>query len=175
MTTSPVASDGRLTLLDRVVRWNLDPDGDLYGDERERLRWYEGIAAAASLQWLALPWAAAVLVWVLGRPAAVPLGVLLVVLYIPMIMCTAYVKRRRVDTTPVTWSAKRIVLAVLSVLPYLLFVLGVCYAYRSSGNADVFRGAAVGSVIGGVLGCGFAVVQSRRRRRREAADPGDED
>jgi hypothetical protein len=23
------------------VRWNLDTDGDMYGDERERLHWYE--------------------------------------------------------------------------------------------------------------------------------------
>ena len=47
-----------MTMLDRVVRWSLDSDGDFYGDERERLRWYEGIATAASLQWLAIPWAA---------------------------------------------------------------------------------------------------------------------
>ena len=40
--------DGMATsVLDRVVRWNLDFDGDIYGDERERLRWYEGIATAA--------------------------------------------------------------------------------------------------------------------------------
>jgi hypothetical protein len=51
-----------MAVLDRVVRRHLDFDGDLYGDERERLRWYEGIATAASLQWLAIPWVAAILV-----------------------------------------------------------------------------------------------------------------
>ena len=174
MTTSTVASDGRLTLLDRIVRWSLDPGGDLYGDERERLRWYEGIATAASLQWIALPWAAAILVWILGRPTVLPLGVVLAVLYVPMVMCTAYVHRRRVDTTPPSWSAKRIVVTVLSVVPYLLFVLGACYAYRSS-DAGLLRGAAIGSIVGGVLAGATAVVQSRRRRKREATLTGDED
>ena len=56
--------------IDRVVHWHLDFDGDIYGDEREHLRWCEGMATAASLQWLAIPWAAAVLVRPLGRPAA---------------------------------------------------------------------------------------------------------
>ena len=64
-----------MTVLDRVVRWNLDVDGDLYGDERERYRWYEGIATAASLQWLIIPWAAAIMVWPLGRPSVLRDGV----------------------------------------------------------------------------------------------------
>jgi hypothetical protein len=174
MTTSTVASTGRLSLLDRIVRWNLDPDGDLYGDERERLRWYEGIATAASLQRMALPWAAAILAWTVGRSAVVPAAVLLAVLYIPMVMSLVYVRRRRVDTTPRSWSAKRIEVTVLSVLPYVLFVLGACYAYRST-DAGLFRGAAIGAVIGGLLGFGKAVVESRQRRRREAAPVEDED
>src|SRR3712207_9477580 len=97
MTTSDLA---RVPLLDRIVRWNLDTDGDMYGDERERLRWYEGIATAASLQWIGVPWAAAVLVWVLGRPAVLPLAVVLAVLYLPILLCTVYVRRRRGDTLP---------------------------------------------------------------------------
>ncbi|MET0424989.1 MAG: hypothetical protein ABW046_13985, partial [Actinoplanes sp.] len=74
------------TLLDRVVHWNLDLDGDLYGDERERYRWYEGIATAASLQWMLIPWAAAIMVWPLGRPAVLPLAVVLAVLWLPMLL-----------------------------------------------------------------------------------------
>src|SRR5688500_14395530 len=102
-----------MTVLDRVVRWNLDLDGDgtIYGDERERLRWYEGIATAASLQWLAIPWAAAVLVWVLGRPSVLPLAVVLAALIVPMAVCTAYVRRRRVDTEVHSWNRKRVLLA----------------------------------------------------------------
>lgn len=171
--TSTAVPNGRPTLLDRVVRWHLDLDGDLYGDERERLRWYEGMAAAASVQWLALPWAAVVLVWTLGRPAVLPLSVVLGVLYVPMALCTVYVRRRRVDTAVLHWSAKRITLMVLSALSYLLFVLGAFFAYREQ-DAGLLVGGAVGGVIGGGVSIAKLAHQSRRRRRQEAALLADE-
>src|SRR4051812_1841514 len=117
------------TILDRVVRWNLDFDGDIYGDERERLRWYEGIATAASLQWAALPWAAAILVLALGRSAVVPTLVLLVVLLLPQVLCTAYVRRRRVDTTPRSWTGKRILISTLGGLPYVIYMIAALRAW----------------------------------------------
>jgi hypothetical protein len=166
MTASDLAPPARVALLDRIVRWNLDTDGDMYGDERERLRWYEGIATAASLQWIGVPWAAAVLVWVLGRPAVLPLAVVLAVMYLPMLLCTAYVRRRRVDTLPRTWSPKKLLVSVLGGLPYVLFVIGVAVAWAPPSLA---RSMAVGSVVGGVLGAGTLVLAGRRGARREAA------
>ena len=114
LTTSALASDGRHTLLDRVVRWQLDPDGDLYGDERERRRWSAGIATAASLQWMALPWAAATLVWMLGRPAAIALGLRLgprrrgLPLLIP---ARCFLRRRQATRDPARGDARRPALA----------------------------------------------------------------
>jgi DNA-binding XRE family transcriptional regulator len=113
------------TVLDRFVRWNLDFDGDLYGDERERLRWYEGTAVSHSLQSIALPWAAAILIWPLGRPAIVPLGVLLTLLVLANWLTTGYVSRRRVETVPRHWSAKRILFSTLTGLPFVVFCIGV--------------------------------------------------
>ena len=69
------------SLVERFFRWNLDLDGDFYGDERERYRWYEGTAIAASVQGMAVPWSAAVMVWSLGRPAVLPLAVVLVLIW----------------------------------------------------------------------------------------------
>ncbi|XVV11380.1 hypothetical protein ACQP2X_42155 [Actinoplanes sp. CA-131856] len=154
-------------LLDRVVHWNLDLDGDLYGDERERLRWYEGIATAASLQWLTIPWAAAIMVWPLGKPAVLPLAIVLVLLYVPMMLSTLYVRHRRVDTTPRSWSGKRIFLTVVSGSPAALFLIGALYAYDPEGAT--WRGAAFGGAFGAVAGLVAQVVETRRRRRREAA------
>ncbi|WP_164842651.1 hypothetical protein [Actinoplanes solisilvae] len=161
------------TILDRVVRWNLDPDGEIYGDERERYRWYEGISAAASMQWLAVPWAAAIMVWPLGRSSVLPLAVILVAMIIPIWICGTYVRRRRVDTLPRVWSAKRVVLGVLSGIPYAVFLVGALYAYDPAGAT--WKGAAGGGVAGGVIGLVVQVAQSRRRRRREAAAAEDED
>jgi hypothetical protein len=155
------------TMLDRVVSWNLDLDGDLYGDERERLRWYEGMATAASLQWILVPWVAAILVWILGRGSVLPLGVILAVMYLPMVLSLNYVRGRRVNTTVRSWSPKRILLAVLGVPPYPLFILGACRAYEAF-NESLLRGIAVGAVIGGAGGAAFAVIRSRQLRRAEA-------
>jgi hypothetical protein len=160
------------TVLDRVVRWNLDLDGDLYGDERERFRWYEGIATAASLQWLLIPWAAAIMVWPLGKSSVLPLSVILVLLWLTIMLSGIYVRSRRVDTTPRTWHAKRILITALSVTPFVVFVIGASYALDPAGST--WRGALIGGVIGGLGSALALVVEGRRRRRREAL-AGDED
>jgi hypothetical protein len=161
------------TLLDRMVRWNLDLDGDSYGDERERVRWYEGMAFAAVAQWIAVPWAAAVLVWPLGRPAVLPLAVVLAATVIPMALCTAYVRRRRVEPVPRHWSPQWVVMWVLTALPYVVFVVGAYYV--DDPESSTWLGAAAGAVVGGLLAAFLVLRQARERRRREAATAGDED
>jgi hypothetical protein len=162
-------------LLDRVVHWNLDLDGDIYGDERERYRWYEGIATASSLQALLIPWAAAIMVWPLGKSSVLPLAVVLVLFYVPMVLCALYVRRRRVDTSPRSWSAKRIFLTVAGGTPLAVFFIGSLYVYDPEGST--WRGAVFGAILGATGGFAAQVVESRRRRRREAALAlaGDED
>ncbi|MGK5678557.1 hypothetical protein [Actinoplanes sp. URMC 104] len=154
------------TLFDRVIQWNLDRDGDMYGDERERFRWYEGMSAAASMQWLAVPWAAVVLVWTLGRSSVIPLAVVLVALMIPMLLCTAYVRRRQVETLPRFWSAKRVFWGLIGGIPYAVFMVGALHAYDPQGST--WKGAALGTVLGGAISLGIQVATSRRRRRLEA-------
>lgn len=154
------------SVLDRVVRWNLDLDGDLFGDERERYRWYEGIATAAQLQWIIIPWTAAIMVWPLGKPAVLPLSVVLTALVVSMAFATLYVRRRRVDPSVRSWRAKRLLLTVLSSAPLVVFVVGALYAYDPAG--DAWRGAAVGGVLGSIASAIASTIESRRRRRREA-------
>ena len=158
--------------LDRIVAWSIDPD--LYGDERERLRWLEGTAMAAALQWFGIPAAAAVLVWILGRPAVLPLAVVLVVLYVPIVLCQVYVSRRRVETVPKRWTLKRVLLTTVMVAPYVAFILGCSAAYAPASFA---RGMGQGAIGGIVLAVAMFAVQTRLRNRREAAAlaAGDED
>jgi hypothetical protein len=164
------------TLLDRVVRWNLDLDGDSYGDERERLRWYEGMAFAAALQWLTVPWAAAVLVWILGRPAVLPLAVVLVATAVPMALCTVYVRRRRVEPVPRRLTTSYVLMWMLTALPYAVFTVGAYYVHDPESSA--WLGAGVGGVVGGAVGVVAVLRQAKVRRQREAAvaaEAGDED
>jgi O-antigen/teichoic acid export membrane protein len=162
------------TALDRFVRWNLDFDGDLYGaDERERLRWYEGIATAATVQWFAIPLAAAILIWPLGRDGILPLGVLMLLLLLPMSLTTLYVRSHRVDTVPRRWTAKRVLFSTMTGLPTTVFLIGVLRAWQP--QSTMWQGAIVGAVIGGLIGVVATVRQVRQRRRRDALVVGDED
>ncbi|GIE27158.1 hypothetical protein Ait01nite_002030 [Actinoplanes italicus] len=155
------------TVLDRIVRWHLDFDGDMYGaDERDRLRWYEAMTVAASVQWTAVPWAAAVLVWVLGEPAVLPLSVMMAVLAVPMVLTTFYLHHRQVDTDPRSWTRKRIVLAVLGTAPWVLFFVGAAY-HAAGPSSTVWQSTAVGGVLGGVAGVIASAIRARRRRMLE--------
>jgi hypothetical protein len=153
-------------VLDRVVRWNLDLDGDLYGDERERLRWYEGIATASSLQSMVIPWAAAIMVWPLGKPSVLPLAVVLALQWLALMVGTLYVMRRKVDTTPRRWTRKRLVVTLLAAAPFVVFLVGALHAYDPEG--ETWIGASVGGVIGAALGVGATILKIRRRDRAEA-------
>ena len=116
---------------------------------------------------------AAVLVWVLGRPSVLPLAVVLAALIVPMAVCTAYVRRRRVDTEVHSWNRKRVLLAAGFGLPIVTFVIGAFYAYAGPASS-VWRGAIVGAAFGGLLGVAASVLSARRKRREEAAAAGDE-
>jgi hypothetical protein len=162
------------TALDRFARWNLDFDGDLYGsDERERLRWYEGTALSYGVQSVALPWAAAVLIWPLGRAAILPLAVLLALQVLSMTLASVYVAGRRVDTVPRRWTAKRILLQALTGAPFVVFMIGAMRAWQPDSN--MWLGGLVGAVIGGAGGVAGVAIQLRNRRRRDAVPVRDED
>lgn len=154
------------TVLERTFDWVLDHDGDLYGDEQERLRWYEAIAVVASIQWIGLPWVAAVLLLAGGRPVASTVGILMAALFLPMLIATSYVHRRRVRTVPERWSRKRVVVTVASVVPYVLLGLGFARAY------DAPREAGVGGVVGAVVGVAVVALMQRVRGRRSRAGQG---
>jgi hypothetical protein len=146
--------------MDRVSRWFLSDD--LYGDERERLRWYEGMAVATTIQWIAVPWAAVVLAWIYGRPVMIPLGVILVLMYLPTALVGVYVRRRHVETVAVRWTAKRIALGVLGGLPYVVFVIQLFYPRQH-------LSAGLGAVVGAGIGVAAMVWKARQARAQEAA------
>ncbi|MCU7725823.1 hypothetical protein ODJ79_19005 [Actinoplanes sp. KI2] len=154
------------SVLDRVVRWNLDLDGDLYGDERERYRWYEGIAVAAQLQSILIPWSAAVVIWPLGETAVVPLTIMLVAFWLPAALGTVYVRSRKVETAPRGWSSKRVLLTAVTALPYGVFVAGAFYVHNP--DSSTWIGAVLGGVVGAGIGVAALIVKGRQRERREA-------
>ncbi len=166
MPESPRGGDGPRRL-DRLTDWILDREGDLYGtDERERERWYEGIAMAASLHWLALPWLVAVLVWFAGAATAHALLAVLAVSLLSILVIDMHVRRGGVQAEPPGRSRKRTALTVAYVLPYPVFLVG--YA-RASGIG--FEGAVSGAVTAAVVVLvltGIGLVMGRRRGETDA-------
>jgi hypothetical protein len=158
-----------VTVLDRFVSWTLDHDGDIYGDERERLRWYEGIAIAATVQWVVVPWAIAIMSWIADRQTAMYLLILAVVFYVPIFLTTAHVVRKHVNTTPLTWTKKRVITTVASGLPFLVMVVGLTRAL----DEGLDPGGVVGGAIGGGVGLVVAIFATRAISRRRAAAEAD--
>jgi hypothetical protein len=150
---------------EHLAEWLLDRDGDLYGDERERVRWYEAIAVTSSVQSITIPWALAVAVWVAdGKAAASALLAVAVAFYLPLFWSSLYVQRHGVRVYGKKWTTKRLITTVLFVVPYALFFIGRLDSYTGLGG-DFARGAWFGAVIG----LAAAAVGIQARRRREAA------
>jgi hypothetical protein len=156
---STTASQG--PVLRRFVDWTLDTKGDMYGDEQERLRWYEGITVAASVQWLIVPWMLAFGVWQGGRPVVSYLVAVTLLMFIPQLFSSVYAMRNRVRL-PSTQSAKYWVFGLMSGLPYLAIVLGAIRAYDNGFDPAGLRGGAVGAVLGGTM----SVLLLRRYNKR---------
>ncbi|MFN8123327.1 MAG: hypothetical protein U0237_12945 [Thermoleophilia bacterium] len=156
-------------VLDRLTDWVLDHDGDIYGqDERERYRWYEGIALAASAQWILVPWTMAALVWFADRDAAILLAVAFAVFHLGLLPANLHVRRKRVEVHPVHWSRKRILISAVAIPAGPVFFLGFMRAFAGM-DATEAVGATVGGVIGLAGGVAFVAVRSRIRARRAAA------
>lgn len=161
--------------LDRLFDSILDRHGNIYGDERERTRWYEAIAVVASLQWILLPWALAVMVWFAG-PATVPfLVAAFLVFFLPMPLAQLYIGRRGVRQLPDRTGRKYWATFVASTLPYPIFLIGVITALRASGgDTATWWGALVGGIVGGIIGL-VLLLRSRQSRRRRSSLPEDLD
>jgi small-conductance mechanosensitive channel len=151
--------------LDRAFTWILDRDGDLYGDEQERLRWYEASTVVLSIVCVTVTWAVAIGVVIGGREAAPALLGVLVALYAPLLLMNGYAHRRHVRTIPDRWSSKRIFLMVLMLAPYFVAVIGLLLAFDASGST--VTGAMVGGALGLVISFVAMLVRYRRERARE--------
>lgn len=176
-----VGTPPRRPLVDRMFDWLLDRRGAIYGDERERVLWYEGIDIAASVQWILVPWTLAVAAWIAPPEAAPYLWAVFAAFLLPISLMGVYVARRRVRMdTPAMRDPKAVLLSLLFWLPVLSFVVGMTYGLASRTGDGVARdpldGAVDGALIGGAAGLAvYYVVTFVRGRRRSGQALGDDD
>jgi hypothetical protein len=152
------------TLLMRFTDQILDVKGNIYGDEQERLRWYEGITVAASIQWVLVPWVVAVSIWLGGRAVVSYLLAVMVAMYLPQLLTMQYAMRSRIRLDG-HWSPKAMVTAILSGGSYVAIALASVRAYDGGFDPDGLKGG----VVGGFLGLGLVVVFARLYSKRTAA------
>ncbi len=153
------------SVLDRTFEWLLDREGDLYGDEQERLRWYEASSAVLGIQTILVTWAVAVAVFIKGREAAETSIAVLIALYAPLVLLNRYVEKRHVRTLPDHWSSKRIFLVIMTLLPYGVAIAGILRALSVS-DATLY-GFVTGLVVGLLVGIVVLVRRYRLERARE--------
>jgi hypothetical protein len=153
--------------LGRLTHQILDLD---YGDEQERLRYYETYAVAVHLQLIGLPATGAVVIGVAGRSATGPVLVMLGMAFAAILPGLIHLGRHNVRTESIATSKRNRGYMAAYVLSCL--TLSIAVAARGSGSG--LGGAiSIGSAVG--LGVGFvaAVLASRRRSGvDDAVDPG---
>jgi hypothetical protein len=159
-----------VTPLERAVRWVLDPDGVMYGDEQERLRYYESSTFTASLHAVLVPWTLAACAWIGGRPVAPYVLALAVVFVVPWFLAGSYVRRRKVRPLPAQVGGAWVAWMAVTMLPYPLLGVGLALAFAENAENGFFRGLAggmTGMSIAWVLVLVIGLVKARRQTGRE--------
>jgi len=149
----------------RIAEAILDLD---YGDEQERLRYYEAYAVIIHLQLILLPLAAAIAIFAFGSSATAPVLILLSAGFAPIFVGKAYLKRRNVRLELIATSARN----RLFTGAYFVVCSALIVALAGRGGSESNTALAAGAVAG--AGLAVAVVAFRSRQQRDA-DAGDSD
>lgn len=156
-TTGPF---GRLTQL------ILDLD---YGDEQERLRYYETYAVIFHLQLIALPVIGAVVIGVAGRSATAPVLAMLAAAVAGTQLGILHLRRHKVPAELIAMRKRNIGYLTVYLLSFLTLIVAVIV--RGSGPGFE-RSLGFGALLGVALGIGAVALQARRQRDLDPADPG---
>lgn len=151
-------------LLGRLTHQILDLD---YGDEQERLRYYETYAIAVHLQLIAIPAVGAVVIGVAGRSAIGPVLVMLGVAFAAILPGLIHLGRHNVRAESIAMSARN--RGYMAAYALSCSTLIVAVVVRGSGSGSGFGGGfRIGSTVG--LGLGFVALALATRRQRNVDD-----
>ncbi|MDJ0664007.1 MAG: hypothetical protein QNJ75_05565 [Acidimicrobiia bacterium] len=137
-----------------------------YGDEQERLRYYEAYAVIVHLQLIVLPIVAAIVVIASGASAIVPSLAVLAGVFGCLLFGKLHLERYHVRMELIAFSGRNRGYLVLYALAWALLI--VALASASIGGSSFRNGFAIGAAIGAVVGVALLVI--RARRHRHAAD-----
>ncbi len=161
------------TSSEQLVRWIVDADGESYGDERDRLRYYEAHSAMTTALIYGTPICMAVCVLVFGKKAIGPTLFMGAIPLVLSILVLPFLSAQKVDifgNYARMAMARKITyfLAWFVVLPLALFWVGRGGEQFSSAHMVP---AVSGALVGGIA----SIVGVRQYQARHSAGPeGDE-
>jgi hypothetical protein len=136
-----------------------------YGDEQERLRYYETYAVAVHLQLIGLPAVGAVVIAVAGRSATVPVLIMLATAFVAILVGLSHLRRHSVRAEAIAMSKRN----RGYMIAYAISCLALVSAIASRGSRSGFDGGlAIGAASG--LAIGFAALGALAWRQRSAED-----
>ncbi len=154
----------------RLTRLILDLD---YGDEQERLRYYELYAVAVHLQLIALPAVGAAVITVGGDSAIGPVLIMLATAFLPILFGLSHLSRHHVRAEAIAMSRRNRGYMIAYGVSYLSLVAAIALRYSVSGlEPGLTILAASGLVIG--IAAAAAATEAQRRRRAEHTTGTDE-
>lgn len=151
----------RTTQPGRFTRRILNLD---YGDEQERLRYYETYAVALHLQLIALPAVGAAVIAVAGDSAIGPVLIMLATAFLPLLFGLSHLSRHHVRAETIAMSKRNRGYLTAYAISYLCLVAAIAVRGTLSGLEP---GLAVGAAFSLVIGIAAVAVGAQRRRRAE--------
>ena len=136
--------------LERLADRILDLD---YGDEQERLRYYETYAVAVHLQLIAMPAMGAAVVAMAGQQAILPVLAMLAVFVAPLLVGLNHLERHRVPAEAIASSERNRGFLRFYGVSCLALVVAIALRADLSGfeGALVVVGVAAGLAIGAIV------------------------
>lgn len=151
--------------LGRITYLVLDLD---YGDEQERLRYYETYAVAVHLQLIGLPVVGGAIVALAGRSATGPVLIMLITAFAAILFGLSHLQRHHVRAEAIAMSPRNRRYLIAYALSWLPLVSAI--AIRGSRRSGFEGGMAIGAVSSPVIVLAALGVNAWRQRRADDSD-----
>ena len=115
-----------------LTKWLNDVEGSSFGDERERLRYYEAHSACLNLQFLMTPTIGAILILAFSKSATVPILILSLFPIYLSVFALIYLKIEKVAI--VKNSEKNPKWMMISVLAFIPLEIALCVKFAPKGQ-----------------------------------------
>ena len=152
----------RTEALGRITHLVLGLD---YGDEQERLRYYETYAVAVHLQLIGLPLAGAATIAVAGRSATGPVLIMLATAFVAILFGLSHLQKHHVRAEAIVMSPRNRGYLIVYASSCLALVSAV--AIRGSNGSGFEGGMAIGAVSGLVIMVASLGVNALRQRHAQ--------